>query len=158
MQESFWEPSFKQVLKRLFVSWRKSSCRGCGPCGVHPSAGEIAYIRMNFMLPIISTSVFHVTFSLLCREKHSFKSSVLKNLFPVYSPGTRCSAFGMTQASEQNVRCFSTSGFSHQCSLLQGRVLVWRAQPAKEWPAGWKKCLEQRTRDKNPSWASAVKS
>lgn len=151
MQESFWEPSFKQVLKRLFVSWRKSSCRGCGPCGVHPSAGEI--------LPTSEwTSCFHVTFSLLCREKHSFKSSVLKNLFPVYSPGTRCSAFGMTQASEQNVRCFSTSGFSQQCSLLQCRMLVWRAQPAKEWPAGWKKCLEQRTRDKNPSWASAVKS
>lgn len=46
-----------------------------------------------------------------------------------------------------------SGGFSHQRCLLQGRVLVWRSQPAKEWPAGWKKCLEQRTRDKNPSWA-----
>lgn len=91
----------------------------------------------------------HVTFSLFCRENTYLKRFILKTLFAVYSPGTPCLAFGKARASEQNVRSFSASGCGHQRCLLQGRVLVWRSQPAKE----GKKCSEQTTRDKNPSWA-----
>lgn len=147
MQGKLLGASFKQVLNWLFVSLEG---RGCGQCGVHSSAGEITSIRMKRHA---SYHRHNCTFSLLCRKK-TLKAFLLRNVFPSYSPDTRCWAFVMTQ----NKMSGSSAHLALVTSVLFFRV--WRSQPAREWPVGWKNCLEQRTRDKNPRWAlaSAIKS
>lgn len=149
-RESFWEPSFKQALKRLFVGWRKSSCRGCGLCGVHPSAGEITSLRrklhgshhLHECLPM------WLVFIVQGKKNIHLKSFLLKNLFSVYSPGTQCSAFIMAQASEQDVRCFRTSGFSHS-------ALFCRAGDLNQLKNGQRGGRSAWSRGQGTSWALA---